>query len=296
MDTRSTIQQTSSHGTSNLLVMYLSMTRPVNCLMIGLAVIVGEVINLGVMPPLDRLVLGFLTASLMMAGTMVLNDVYDIEIDRVNAPTRPLPSGRASLTGAYLLAGVLSIASIISAILLGLASLLIALLALGLMVFYNVRGKRLGLLGNTIVSFNVALPFVFGGISVSSLRPAVFLFSLLAFLSNLGREVAKGIVDVHGDSVHGVKTLAVLKGARAAALTSAGLFVSAVIVSLVPPILGIVSIWYLPIVLVADIGFVGSSASLASKPEPERAKKVKNIVLLWMLLGLVAFLFGGLAH
>src|SRR5437016_9087980 len=114
MDTRSTIQQTSSHNTSNRLVTYLSMTRPVNCLMIGLAVVVGEIINLGVIPPLDRLVLGFLTASLMMAGTMVLNDVYDIEIDRVNAPTRPLPSGRATLTGAYLLAGVLSIASIIS--------------------------------------------------------------------------------------------------------------------------------------------------------------------------------------
>ena len=295
MDTRSTIQ-TSSHNTSNRLVTYLSMTRPVNCLMIGLAVVVGEVINLGLVPPLDKLFFGFLTASLMMAGTMILNDVYDIEIDRVNAPIRPLPSGRASLRGAYVFAALFSIASIVSAVFLGLASLLIALLALGLMVFYNVRGKRLGLLGNTIVSFNVALPFVFGGISVSNLRPAVFLFSLLAFLSNLGREVTKGIIDVQGDRVHGVKTLAVLKGARAAALTSAGLFVSAVIVSLVPPVLGIVSIWYLPIVLVADIGFVGSSASLASKPEPDRAKKVKNIVLLWMLLGLVAFLFGGLAH
>src|SRR5207245_8708979 len=121
MDTRSTIQQTSSDGTSNLLVMYLSMTRPVNCLMIGLAVVVGEVINLGHVPELDKLVLGFLTASLMMAGTMVLNDVYDIEIDRVNAPTRPLPSGRAGLTGAYLLAGVLSIDSIISTVSLWIA-------------------------------------------------------------------------------------------------------------------------------------------------------------------------------
>src|SRR5207245_9967983 len=105
MDTRSTIQQTSSDGTSNLLVMYLSMTRPVNCLMIGLAVVVGEVINLGHVPELVKLVLGFLTASLMMAGTMVLNAVYDIEVDRVKTPTRPLPPGRDSLPSEYLFPG-----------------------------------------------------------------------------------------------------------------------------------------------------------------------------------------------
>ena len=263
--------------------------------MIGLAVIVGEVINLGNIPPLDKLVFGFLTASLMMAGTMILNDVYDVEIDRLNAPTRPLPSGRASLRGAYVLATLFSLASIVSALLLGLASLLIALVALGLMVFYNVRGKRLGLLGNAVVSFNVALPFAFGGISVSSLHPAVVLFSMLAFLSNLGREVAKGIADVQGDSLHSVRTLAVLKGPRVAALTSSGLFLAAVIVSFVPPFLGIVSVLYIPAVLLADFGFVFSSARLVSDSSPENAKKVKKRVLLWMLLGLIAFLLGGLS-
>jgi geranylgeranylglycerol-phosphate geranylgeranyltransferase len=293
VDTRSTIQQTSSQGTSNRLVTYLSMIRPVNCLMIGLAVVVGEVINLGHIPPLDKLTFGFLTASLMMGGTMILNDVYDIEIDRLNAPTRPLPSGRASLRGAWVLATVFSVGSIVSAVLLGFGSLLIAFLALILMVFYNVRGKRLGLLGNAVVSFNVALPFAFGGISVSSLHPSVLLFSMLAFLSNLGREVAKGIVDVQGDSLHGVKTLAVLKGPRVAALTSSGLFLAAVIVSFVPPFLGIVSVLYIPAVLIADFGFVFSSVRLISDSRPENARKEKNRVLLWMLLGLIAFLLGG---
>lgn len=293
MDTDTTIQQTSHRLSSGRITAYLSLIRPVNCLMIGFAVIVGEVINLGSVPALDKLVFGFLTASLMMAGTMVLNDVYDIEIDRLNAPTRPLPSGRASLRGAYVLAAVLSIASIVSAVLLGLASLLIALLALGLMVFYNARGKRMGLLGNVVVSFNVALPFVFGGISVSSLHPSVILFSLLAFLSNLGREVAKGIADVQGDSLHRVRTLAVLEGPRFAALTSSGFFLAAVIVSFVPPFLGIVSALYIPPVLIADFGFIFSSAKLISDPSPENARKVKNRVLLWMLLGLIAFLLGG---
>jgi geranylgeranylglycerol-phosphate geranylgeranyltransferase len=295
LETRSTIQQANSRGSSNRLVTYVSMTRPVNCLMIGLAVIIGEVINFGSFPPLDKLVFGFLTASLMMAGTMILNDIYDIEIDRLNAPTRPLPSGRARLRGAYGLAVLFSIASIVSAVLLGFASLLIALLALGLMVFYNARGKRLGLLGNAVVSFNVALPFAFGGISVSSLHPSVLLFSMLAFLSNLGREVTKGIVDVQGDSLHGIRTLAVLKGPRVAALTSSGLFLAAVIVSFVPPFLGIVSVLYIPAVLVADFGFVFSSARLVSDSSPENARRVKNRVLLWMLLGLIAFLLGGLS-
>ncbi len=61
--------------------------------MIGLAVIIGEAIALGKLPGVPEAVFGFLTASLMMAGTMVANDVYDVEIDKVNSPQRPLASG-----------------------------------------------------------------------------------------------------------------------------------------------------------------------------------------------------------
>ena len=263
--------------------------------MIGLAVVIGEAIGLGKLPGLREAVFGFLTASLMMAGTMVANDVYDVEIDRVNSPGRPLPSGRVNTREGIVLAVVLSVAAVGCSALLGLWTFLTALLALTLMIYYNTRGKKTGLIGNAVVSFNVALPFFFGGLAVSKISPLLFIFSVVAFLANFGREVAKGIADVKGDSLRQVRTLAVVRGTKVAALASAGLFVTAVLLSFLPPFLESISLVYFPPVIVADVGFLYSAYRLMRNQTPENIRAVKGHVLVWMLLGLVGFLLGGAA-
>jgi geranylgeranylglycerol-phosphate geranylgeranyltransferase len=285
----------SSRTMSTHLNAYLALIRPPNTIMIGLAVVIGEAIGLGKLPGLREAVFGFLTASLMMAGTMVANDVYDIEIDRVNSPGRPLPSGKVNVQEAVVLAMVLSVAAIGFSALLGLWTFLTALLALALMIYYNTRGKKTGLIGNAVVSFNVALPFFFGGLAVSKISPLLFIFSVVAFLANFGREVAKGIADVKGDSLRQVRTLAVVRGTRVAALASAGLFVTAVLLSFLPPFLESISLLYFPPVIVADVGFLYSAYRLVGDQTPENIRAVKGHVLVWMLLGLVGFLLGGAA-
>ena len=272
------------------------MVRVPNCIMIGLAVIIGEAIALGKIPPLSNSLAGFLTASLMMAGTMVLNDIYDLKIDRLNSPNRPLASGKIGLGEAKTFSTFLSILSIVFAAFLGLWTALIALLALALMIYYNTRGKRTGLPGNLVVSFNVALPFFYGGIAVNSLRPLLFIFSVLAFLANLGREIAKGIPDTQGDRASGVRTIAVLHGPKVAAGISAGLFLSAALLSFVPLALGRLSLLYFPGIFLADLGFVYSASRLIANQDPESVKRIKNRVLLWMLFGLIGFLLGGVVN
>jgi len=274
---------------------YLTLIRPPNTIMIGLGVVIGEAIGLGKLPGLPEAVFGFLTASLMMAGTMVANDVYDVEIDKVNSPQRPLPSGTVKTRDATVLAAALSVAAIGFSALLGLWTFLTALLALALMVYYNTRGKKTGLIGNAVVSFNVALPFFYGGLAVNSIRPLLFIFSVVAFLANFAREIAKGISDVKGDSLRQVRTLAVVKGTGDAALASAGLFVTAVLLSFLPPFLETISWLYFPPVIIADVGFLYSAYRLVSDQTPENVRAVKRQVLLWMLLGLVGFLLGGAA-
>ena len=70
-----------------------SILRPVNCAMIGFAVIVGIFVSKPQTLHLESLVLGFVTGFAICAYSMVINDYYDIEVDRVNQPSRPLPSG-----------------------------------------------------------------------------------------------------------------------------------------------------------------------------------------------------------
>ncbi len=289
----------SDRAMSARLSAYLTLIRPPNTIMIGLAVIIGEAIAIAPkLPGIQAAVFGFLTASLMMAGTMVANDVYDVEIDKVNSPQRPLPSGIVKSREAVILAVVLSAAAIGFSALLGPWTFLTALLALALMVYYNTRGKKTGLIGNAVVSFNVALPFFFGGLAISpinSIRPLLFIFSVVAFLANFGREVAKGIADVEGDSLRQVRTLAVVRGTRAAALVSGGLFVTAVLLSFLPPFLESISWLYFPPVIAADIGFLYSAYRLVGNQTSENVRAVKGHVLVWMLLGLVGFLLGGAA-
>jgi geranylgeranylglycerol-phosphate geranylgeranyltransferase len=160
-------------------------------------------------------------------------------------------------------------------------------------IAYTTIGKRSGLPGNFLVSACVAIPFVYGSIAmVSAVRTTMWVFAFIAFLSNTGREITKGIVDVQGDRMRGIKTLAVRSGEKAAAIAAALFYLSAVALSPIPVSLNLVSFWFLPFVLVTDFGLVASSLMVVKDFSRENARRVKRLVLLWFVLGLLAFVAG----
>jgi geranylgeranylglycerol-phosphate geranylgeranyltransferase len=270
----------------------IRLIRPINCAMMGFAVVVGEFIALSGSLPTFRALLGFPVAFLLTAATMILNDYYDRSIDKINNPERPIPSGAVSPRAALALVFLLSTLGILTSALVNSLAMIIALLSLVLMVFYNTVGKRTGFLGNIVVSVCVSLPFVFGGYAVQNMRLLLWIFAFVALFSNLGREVTKGIADVAGDRAHGVRTVAVVFGSGIASLAASSLFAVAILLSAFPHVLDLVSKFYLPAVVVSDLGFVTSAISLLRNHSVENAKAVKNRILIWMMIGLVAFLLG----
>lgn len=278
----------------------IRLIRPKNSLMMGVAVIIAEVIALrgqigyGYVVPS---ILGFLTALTLAGSSFCVNDYYDRDIDAMNEPSRPMPSGLIEPRDALMLASVLIPLGLLFAVLVSYECLLLASLAIVVSVAYsyNKGGKRRGFIGNGMVSLDVAMPFIYGTFVVGRyLDELIIIFAVLAFLSNLGREVTKGIVDLEGDRGQGIETIAVLYSERAAAFVAVALYLSAVGLSVLPWALNLVSFYYLPIVLVADAGFVVLSALLLSNYSRENARRVKNLVLVCMLLGLAAFAFGGI--
>jgi geranylgeranylglycerol-phosphate geranylgeranyltransferase len=192
------------------------------------------------------------------------------------------------------LAAIALVAGLSLALTLRILNFLIALVAVILMLYYNKFGKKTGLPGNAVVSVNLAVPFIFGG-AIGGVNATLCVFAVLAFLAGMGREVIKGMADVAGDSKRGVRTLAVAKGLSVASKTGASFFVVAVLLSTIPVALRMVSWLYVPIVLVCDIGFLYSAYSILTDPSPRNAVTSKNQALLWMLLGLIAFIAGGFA-
>jgi geranylgeranylglycerol-phosphate geranylgeranyltransferase len=158
---------------------------------------------------------------------------------------------------------------------------------------YTTVGKRSGLPGNFLVSICVAIPLVYGSIvATDAIQLNVWFFAVIAFLSNTGREITKGIVDVEGDRSRNVKTLAVSFGEKRAAAAAVAFYVLAVLLTPVPWFLNLVSIWFIPLVVVTDLGLLASSVLLLKNYSRNNARRVKNMVLYWLALGLLAFIAG----
>ncbi len=281
---------------------YLRLMRPINCLMMGFAVIVGATLanSNAFVSYLPNLVYGFLTGFLLTAASMVINDYYDREIDAINEPSRPIPSGlikpKEALTFAILLTLLGLTASLLTSTNAVAPCFATALIFWLISASYVTVGKQTGLLGNLLVSACVSAPFFYGSLAVANeVKGNIWIFVSMVFLSNTGREITKGIVDMEGDKARNVKTVAVRHGERTAALAASVLYLLAVMFTPLPPILNFVSVWFIPLVAITDVGLVASSINLLRDYSRENARKIKNQILAWFLIGLIAFLVGSLS-
>ncbi|MGQ9469140.1 MAG: geranylgeranylglycerol-phosphate geranylgeranyltransferase [Nitrososphaerales archaeon] len=277
----------------------IALIRPINSIMVGFAVIVGVGVASPSMIFSIHSLLGFLTGFFISSFSMVVNDYYDIEVDKVNRPDRPLPSGAISINSAMILALILLSIGIASSILIGLINFtyynfVIASVFAFIAWFYNFWGKKRGFIGNIMVSLSVAIPYIYGGMAVNNAdRPLLLWLALTSFLAATGREVIKTISDIKGDELRGVKSVARVYGLKFASMLGAMMFFMAIVSSWFPFITGIVGMVYAMLILIPNLIFVYASIKILKDPSESNALNVKRISLLGMLTGLIAFLIGG---
>lgn len=272
----------------------VALIRPINSLMVGFAVLVGIAVaspaSLISLPSL----LGFLTGFSIAGYSMIVNDYYDLEVDRVNQPMRPLPSGAVSSAAALLLAAILLIIGISASTLTSFNNLIVAATFAFIAWLYNFWGKKRGIVGNMMVAASVAIPYIYGGMAVGSPdRPLLIWLTLTSFLATMGREVIKTIADVVGDEARGIRSVARAHGPRVASKLGAIMFISAMASSWIPFITGIVGFLYAALIIIPNVIFLYATMSILREASKGRALRVKNLALKGMLLGLIAFIVGG---
>jgi geranylgeranylglycerol-phosphate geranylgeranyltransferase len=236
------------------------------------------------------LALAAASTALVTAGGNVLNDLEDIEGDRVNHPDRPLVTGAISVQAARILAIGLFVAGIEVALpvilLYPLVGVILAI-ALSAMLGYEFRWKAAGLAGNAVIASLTGLVFLYGGAAAGN--PLVLLpFAAMAFLATLSREVIKDMEDVAGDvtrrtlpKTHGLP----LSGGVARAAVCAAIALSFVPLFWFVHLGSVAGIMYLGLVLAADAVFVVSVAFL-----PQRLHWEQTMSKVAMTVALVAFL------
>lgn len=270
---------------------YFEITRPHNCLMAGVAVLIGAIVASG-SPFAVPVYFGFLAAFIIAGAGFIINDYYDFDVDSVNRPHRPLPSGRISLRGAYRYAMALFGAGIFLTVFTNIPAFVIAAFNSLLLYLYAWRiKKRGGIEKNLTVSYLVASPFLFGGAVAGNVIPTLFL-ALLAALANTSREIIKDIEDFEGDRLFAM-TLPTKIGFENSAKLAGGFMLAAVVLSPLPYILNILNKYYLFFVLVANVLFFASLV-FSRNIDVQNAKRTQRFIKLGMFLALVAFLIGSL--
>ncbi len=268
---------------------YLSLFRLGNCAMAAAGVLLSAVVCAGIDGLEDHslgILLSMAVAALFTAAGNSLNDYYDRETDRVAHPQRPIPSGRVSAMAARSLSAMMFGAAFVLSLFVGLFSILIVISAILIMVWYEKSLKAKGLSGNLAIGWLTGALFLFGGVAVDGLELA-WILAALALLATVGREIVKDIEDIEGDKGSRV-TLPMEIGKRNAGVAASVSFVAAVALSPVPYLLDLLSVWYIPVVVLSDAIFI--YCALIQFRNPRMGQKVAKLA---MFVALVAFLLGG---
>ncbi len=267
------------------------LLRPVNVLIGALSIGLGAVVT-GTLSPLRNVLLACLSGGVITGAANAINDYFDIEIDRINKPTRPLPAQIVTPSGALTWSVFLFGLGIALSLLINGAALGIAATASFLLFLYSWRFKRLPLVGNATVSLVSGLAFVYGGVAVgrfgASLVPAAF-----AFLFHFGREVLKDIEDISGDRANAARTFPICCGVNAARILISSVFVLLIGVTALPYFLNIYNKFYFTLVVTGvDAYLLYVIWAIWKSTEPHHLHKLSTGLKLDMLVGLLSIWIG----
>jgi 4-hydroxybenzoate polyprenyltransferase len=177
--------------------------------------------------------LGAAMAALLNAGNNALNQIYDLDIDRVNKPKRPLPSGRLTITQVWWFTNITYALALVLAWLvapgpgLGLSKgrhecFWLVFVAVVCTYLYSVppfRTKRLGIWANVTIAIPRGVLLKVAGWSsvktIVGLEP--WYIGCIFGLFLLGATTTKDFADMEGDRRGGCRTLPIQYGVRRAA-------------------------------------------------------------------------------
>lgn len=280
---------------------YLELMRYGNCLMAGFAAVIGTLIAFNILAsdapssyspekfPFLYSGLIFLAVFVIAGAGNAINDYFDVRIDSINRPERPIPSGRVKLKEALYFSYILFALGTLLALSINPICGFIALFNSLMLIFYAKTLKGTPFLGNLSIGYLTGSSFLFGA-SVFGFEGliALFVLFLLAALAITAREIIKDIEDMEGDKIEGADTLPLRVGAKKASYLAAFIGFLAVILSPLPYLMSILGLRYLYLVLLADLGFFAAIYQILVRNSPTKSSKMFKIAMFFALIAFIA--------
>ena len=254
----------------------------------GFFLVAGEILAAGGIPRTGQVLFGFLTLFFISGSANISNDYFDREVDRINLPSRPLPSGRISVKELWVLFFLFTAAGLISAAFLGPLVLALVLVLWGISLLYNMKLKEYGLIGNLIVATCLGMMFITGGIIAGAINGVVLTFAALAFFFDLGEEIASDAMDLKGDQVRSSESLAKRWGRDTAMRIAGVMYGIFFLLTLLPFLAGWLSYDYLFLVAIMDLWMIYCSRALMrSRVIEEGRVQIRRLYLAWGIFVIV---------
>jgi chlorophyll/bacteriochlorophyll a synthase len=212
---------------------YIDLARPFTLVAPALGFFSGGLTAIGAAPRevfsasmLAPPLIGALMAAVLNAGNNALNQIYDFEIDRVNKPRRPLPSGRLGFPQAWMFTAVTYIIALVLAWFVAPDGrhecFWLVVIAVVCTYLYSVppfRTKRLGIWANITIAIPRGTLLKVAGWSsaktIQGLEP--WYIGAIFGLFLLGATTTKDFADMEGDRRGGCRTLPIQHGVSRAA-------------------------------------------------------------------------------
>ena len=271
---------------------YIKITRPINVLITFLVVVVAILITQKEQTDFSTILLASIAASLVAAAGNIVNDIYDVESDKISHPNRVLILGMVSKSEAAYLINFLNIIAIIIASRLSEILFLLVIFSSVVLFLYSFYLKKIPLVGNIVIALLTGLAFIYGGFTsgnpVAAIIPAVF-----AFLINLIREIVKDIQDIEGDTKAGVITFPIKFGFKKSKTLILIITISLILYTLYPFITELYKIEYFIVVMViVNPLLILSLKFLFDSKKENNLSVISNMLKLNMVLGLIAIYLG----
>jgi geranylgeranylglycerol-phosphate geranylgeranyltransferase len=221
---------------------FFIITRPANAMVSGVTAIIAYLIATGTVIPATVLLL--IIVALITAAGNVINDYFDADIDRINRPERPIPSGMVTSKAAGCFAVTLFLLGLFVALFTPVLCLSIVVINTLILVLYAAKLKSMPVIGNVAVAYLAASIFLFGG-AFAGWDALVLMIPLAAitFFATMVREILKDAEDVEGDAAGGADTLPIRIGIQSTARIALGFALVAVVASVIPYLRW--GMWYL---------------------------------------------------
>ena len=273
----------------NQIILIFQLIRLQNIIIAVFCIVLGAYI----LPTYNPFMIALTTLIVIVSMSFgnILNDILDLENDKINHPDRVLPQGQVSLKTASYAAGLCALIAFCGSLYIPYIAQISLLAIYSLLFCYNFYLKKVALIGNIITAFLLSTVFLFTELVLLNTYTKLIIPALLAFGISLIRELVKDLEDIEGDHQTDRITFPIYLGINRSIIFIAALIVIFNIFCLYLYFTHYNSFFYLiSIIILVEIPLLFSLFLLISNPQKTTFSRVANNIKYITVGGLLVLL------